>query len=761
LSDGCIGRPLRRREDERLITGRGCYAGDVPLAGLAHLSVLRSPLPHARIRSVDLAAARSLPGVLGAWAAADLAEVAGPMPDRVAGVVRKQRPVLAEGEVRYVGEPIAVVVAETAYAAADAAQAIVVDLDPLPAVGGVEEAAREGAPAVHDDVAGNLAGTIVREKDDVEAAFRGAVVERGRFTVGRIAGAAIEPRTVTAAWEGGGAARGRRPPGDRLTVWTSTSGHFRVRDALAAVLGLDKGAVRVLAPDVGGSFGSKGTAYPEEVLVAIASRRLGRPVRYSGSRSEDLASTNQAHGVVLDLELAADPDGRLRGLRGTVLHPLGAYATGGVPERPLQHLLSAYRLPAVRLELRAYFTNTAPTAAIRGGGRPVGNFGIERMMDRLARRLGLDPLELRRRNLVRPDEMPYDTGLPFAGSPIVYDGGDFPALLEAAASALGYQELRRRQGDGEPLGVGLTLFVESTGLGNPEPARVRIEPDGRARVFAGSAPGGQSHLTTLAQVGADRLGWPVEQVEAIAGDSTAVPGSGPTGGSRTAVELGNAVARAAASARRALRERAAELMEADPADVEVFPEAARVRGAPARSLALAEVVGDGLEVSEVFEGGGSTFASGAVGVVVEVDPETFSPTIRRCVFAHDSGREINPMVVEGQVHGGYAHGLGYALYEEAVYEPGGAFLSTTFLDYAVPTAPEVAAVPEVLALPTSTAHNPEGFKGAGESGAVGTPGAVANAIEDALRRWRPEATVDDLPITPNRLFQRGEDSLRT
>jgi carbon-monoxide dehydrogenase large subunit len=627
------------------------------------------------------------------------------------------------------------VVAESAAAAADAVESIAVDLDPLPAVAGVLQAAVDP---------GNLAGTIVRVKGDPDAAFGlGAVVARGRFSMARIAAAALEPRTGTAAWRDG-----------VLTLWASTAGHFRVRDAVATALGLAPERVRVLAGDVGGSFGAKVVAYQEDVLAAAAARALGRPVRYTLSRSEDLASTNQAHGIVLDLELAADPDGRLRGLRASVSFPVGAYAAGGVPERPLQHLLGAYRLPAVRLELRAYFTNTAPTGAVRGGGRPVGNYGIERIVDRLARELDIDPVDLRRRNLVRPDEMPYDTGVEFAGAPIVYDGGDFPALLERAAAALGYDELRRRQRAGERLGVGLTVFTESTGLGGPEPARARIEPAGRAIFFAGSAPGGQGHRTTLAQVGAERLGWPIEQVDVVAGDSWAVDGRAPTGGSRTAVEAGNAVGLAASAARRALRERAGALLEADAADIEVSPDGGWVRGTPARRIALADLVGeDGLEVKEVFEAGSSTFASGAVGVVVTLDPETLAPSVARCVFAHDSGREINPMVVEGQVHGGYAHGLGYALYEEAAYDAGANPLASTFLDYAIVTAAEVAAAPEVLALPTRTAHNPEGFKGTGESGAVPMPGAIAAAVEDALRCLGRTGGVDAVPVTPSRLFE--------
>jgi carbon-monoxide dehydrogenase large subunit len=436
-----------------------------------------------------------------------------------------------------------------------------------------------------------------------------------------------------------------------------------------------------------------------------------------------------------------------------VSFPVGAYAAGGVPERPIQHLLGAYRLPAVQLELRAWFRNTAPTGAVRGGGRPVGNYGIERIVDRLAHLLEIDPLDLRRRNLVGPDDMPYDTGVDFGASRIVYDSGDFPLLLDSAAAALGYDELRRRQRAGERFGIGLTVFTESTGLGGPEPARVRIEPTGRAFFFAGSAPGGQGHETTLAQVGAERLGWPIERVEVVAGDSGVVAGRAPPGASRTAVEAGNAVGLVAAAARNALRERASALLEADAADIEVSPEGGWVRGTPARRIAVTDLVGeDGLQVEEVFEAGSSTFASGAVGVVVTLDAETLAPSVVRCVFAHDSGREINPMVVEGQVHGGYAHGLGYALFEEAAHDAGANPLATSFLDYAIVTAAEVPAGPEVLALPTRSAHNPEGFKGVGESGAVPMPGVVSAAVEDALRCLGLPAEVDVVPITPTRLF---------
>ncbi|HEY4025507.1 MAG TPA: molybdopterin cofactor-binding domain-containing protein, partial [Candidatus Dormibacteraeota bacterium] len=605
---------------------------------------------------------------------------------------------------------------------------VALDLEPLPAAGDVVAATAPGAPLLHEGVAGNLAGVTRRTIGDAAAAWTGAgVVVSRRLRLARVAGAYLEPRSVTAAWD---------QAGDSLTLWSSTQSVYGVRHQVAAMLGLAPERVRVLAEDVGGAFGAKGMPYAEEVLAPAVARRLGRPVRWVAGRSEDTAATAHAHGDVLELELAATAGGRLCGLRVRMLHDIGAHAGPGADQgdNVLSHLVCAYRLPALEAEVRQIYTNAVPSGFIRGGGREVGNFAIERMLDLLASRLGIDPAEVRRRNLVQPEEMPYDTGYPRGDSTVVYDGGDYPRLLDTALGAIGYDDVRRRQADGARLGVGVACCVESTGIGVPETARVNVRPDGSVTAFVGSTPQGQGHRTSLAQVVAERLGWPLERVTVVAGDTDAVPRSYNSAASRTAYEVGNAAALVATAARRRLRELGAERLEADPADVEVSPDGARVRGAPARTVPLAELApAGGVEASEVFDSRRS-FASGCHAALVDVDPETGSVTVLRYVIVHDSGRAINPLLVDGQLHGGYAHGLGYALLEEAVYDEEGAFRSASFLDYTIASAAEVAPPPELHEVRSEVFGNPEGFKGVGESGTIPVPAAIAAAVDDALRR---------------------------
>jgi carbon-monoxide dehydrogenase large subunit len=742
---------MRRREDPHLITGRGRYAGDIHLPDQAHLVVVRSSQPHAAIRGIEVEAARAMPGVVAAWTAADLPEGARTIRDFTPrGLTPRPRPVLAEGEVNYVGDALAVVVAETAYQAADAAEAVFADLEPLPAAGTIRAALAADAPLVHADLPSNSMGGYERAFGDVDAAFEeGAVVVRESLRLARIAGAAMEPRAVTA-----------QSDGSHLRVWTSTQHTYGVRDRLSELLKLDKAEIDVLAEDVGGGFGPKAQVYAEEVLTAWAAMTLKRPVRWIATRSEDTATTVHAHGTVFEVDIAADPDGRLRGLKGHVWHDVGAYPGSG-PNQPglmVAHLLSAYRVPAMRFEVTLVHTNTASTGFVRGGGRPAGNFVVERMMDRLAHRLGMDPVEVRRRNLVQPGEMPFDTGYPAGRQTVVYDSGDYPALLTAAMEGVGYDEVRTAQGKpqagGRLRGVGVACCVESSGFGS-EQARVRVARDGTATAFLGSTPQGQGHLTAAAQVLADRLGWPLDRIRAVAGDTASVEWGEMTAGSRTAIQVGNAVSMAAASARRWILEHAAEKLEADAADLVLEEGVVSVKGSPASSVPAAEVVPEeGLEVVETFQPPmPNAYSSGCHAAVVDVDPATGSVEIVRYAIAHDTGRPINPLLVEGQLQGGYAHGLGYALFEELVYQPEGGFQSASFLDYTIPSAPEVAVEPRLIPMGTPTPANPEGFKGAGESGTIPVPGAIANAVEDALRQVRPDAVINELPITPQRVFE--------
>ncbi|MGH7762022.1 MAG: xanthine dehydrogenase family protein molybdopterin-binding subunit [Candidatus Dormibacteraceae bacterium] len=724
MSEAWIGRSLRRREDPPLLQGHGRFAADNHPAGMLHMVVRRAGIAAGESLSIDLTEALKMPGVAGAWTAGQLGLVDDFMPDATPQPPPVRRPILARGVVRFPGDAVAVVGAESEYQAHDAADAITVDLHPA------VEAPRP------------LPSQTFRA-GDVEAAFEGAAVTlRESLKMARICGGAVEPRAVFADW---------RDSEQVLYVRASAGGVHVLRDTLIRCLGLERSQVVVLSEDVGGSFGAKNHPYPEYLMAAAISRLMKRPVRWVAGRSEDGQTTGQSHAVDIDFEIASDGEGRILGARGKFAWTIGAYPGRGAFQdlSMAAHAMSAYPFPSIQVEVAPRHSNTAPAAFIRGGGRPVGNFAIERMVDRLARRLGVDPIELRRRNLITPQQMPYDTGL----ASIVYDGGDFPRLLDLAVERAGAAQVRERQKAGEPVGVGVAMCVESTGIGMAEPSRVAILPDGTARVFTGSTPQGQGHHTFVAQVVADRLGWPIERIEVRTGDSRDVPFSAVTAGSRSVLEVGNSVAMSAASARRMLLERASLRLEVATEDVVIGPAGVSVRGVPDRMVPLAELIEDGLEAAETWDSNGRrAWASNCHAAAVRLDRETGAVEVEHYVIAHDSGRPVNPLTLDGQLRGGYAHGLGYALFEEAVYSPEGNFLSASFLDYAIVSAAEVGRGPELIHTETRTQHNPEGFKGAGEAGTIAVPAAIANAVEDALYAMGREVCVDEVPITPQRLW---------
>ncbi len=715
---------MKRREDPPLIQGLGRYSADSHAAGMLHMAVRRAGVPRADGLKVDVSAALKMPGVAGAWAFGEIGLADGYMPDpNPQQPLPVRRPVLSKDEVRFEGDAVAVLVAETEYEAHDAIDAIEVELNPI------------------TQTASSLPSQTFRIGDGA-AIDRAPVKVNQHLSMARIEGAAIEPRAAFADWN---------DSEQKLYIRATVGGVHVLRDTLARCLGLERTQVIALSEDVGGSFGAKNHPYPEYIMAAAISRLLKRPVRWVANRSEDGHTTGQAHGADLELEIASDDQGRLAGLRGKLAWTIGAYAGRGAFQEGSMatHAMSAYRMPAFEVEVAPRFSDTPPTAFIRGGGRPVGNFGIERMIDRLARRLGLDPIELRRRNLVQPAEMPYATGL----NDIVYDGGDYPRLLELATERADANSIRDRQRAGEPVGIGVAMCVESTGIGMPEPSRVAVRADGTVVVFVGSTPQGQGHQTFVAQVVADRLGWPIEKVEVKAGDSRDVAFSFVTAGSRSALEVGNSASMSAVSARRMLLDRAAEKLEASADDIVVGIEGAGVRGVPDRKVPLRELVADGLEAAAVWDSKGkNAWASSCHVAVVRIDAETGGVDIERYVIAHDSGRPINPMTLEGQLHGGYAHGLGYALFEEALYSPDGNFQSPSFLDYTIVSAPELRAEPELIHTETPSSHNPEGFRGAGEAGTIAVPAAIANAIEDALYAMGYDVAVDSVPVTPLKLW---------
>jgi carbon-monoxide dehydrogenase large subunit len=762
-----IGAPLRRKEDPRLLRGDGVYVADVQVAGALHAAFVRSPYAHARVRSVDLAAARQQPGVVAAYAYADVADVAKPLPMLVPHrALHPRMPYpLARDKVRYVGEVVAMVVAEDAYLAEDAAEAVVVEYDELPALASGAQALAPDAPRLHDDLEHNAAVDLQHGTGDVERAFAEAdLVIEEHFSVGRISGQPLEPRGCLALWED-------TKLGPTLTLWDSTQSPHTARRVLADIFGLPQQAVRVIAPDVGGGFGIKNRFYQEEAAVAIAAQKLARPVRWVEDRREDLITTYQARDQVHESAIAVRRDGTILGLRDTFIADQGAYTPFGlvVPFNTTTTLPGPYHLPNYDAHMRVAYTSKPPIAPYRAAGRPQGVLVMERLLDLAARALGIDRAEIRFRNMIQPHEFPYDLGLKDRdGTAIVYDSGNHPETLRQALDLIGYktfaidQEAARRQG--RYLGLGLASYVESTGRGPFEGATVRVEPTGRVMVLTSSAPQGQSHETTLAQICAERLGVAPEAVTVVTGDTSAIPLGLGTYASRTAVVAGNATSQAAAAVREKALRVAAHLLEAAPSDLALDDGEITVRGAPDRTLPLADVartlsapppaflfppdLEPGLEATTYFHPEGNAYAGGTHAAIVEVDVETGQVEIHRYVVAHDCGVVINPLVADGQTQGGVAQGIGTALYEEMVYDENAQPLTASYMDYLLPTSMEV---PSMLMshLETPSPLNAEGFKGLGEGGAMPVPAVIANAVADALLPLG--VRIRDLPLTPRRL----------
>ena len=769
-----VGAEVKRVEDPRLLTGRGRYVDDLHPAGCLHLAVVRSQHAHARVPAVDLSGARALPGVVAALAHADLADRLRPLPlagtppaslqARVGFQVRlaDQYP-LARDRVRYAGEPVALVVADSRYLAEDALERVRVGYEPLPAVADAEAGLRPGAPRLHEGWEDNVAVAFRHAIGDPAGAFASApVVIRERLRVQRYGGMPLEPRAVLAEPD---------PRTGGLTVWASTQVPHLLHRALLDPLGLPAHLVRVVAPDVGGGFGTKCSVYPEDVLVPLLAARLGRPVKWVETRREHLVSATHSREQLHDVELAATRDGVMLALRDRFLLDQGAYNPWGIvqPYNTVGHLLGPFRIRHLEVEARSVVTNKTPHAPYRGAGRPEAVFVMDRMADRLARQVGLDPAEIRRRNFVRPQELPYDVGLLYRdGNPLVYDSGDFPAALEAALDALGYQERRAEQAELRRRrvyrGVGLSSYVEGTGIGPFEGATVRLDPAGHVLVATGACSQGQGHETVYAQLAADVLGVSLEAVTVVGGDTSLIPFGVGTFASRSLVLAGNAVAEAAGQVRARLVEAAAVLLEARPDDLEVSGGRVVVRGVPGRGVAFPAILQAALPTfagpSRLPHGPGAfeatsyqavptvTFASAVHAAWVEVDAETGAVRLLRYVVAHDCGRVVNPVLVDGQIHGGVAQGVGGGLGEELVYDGSGQPLTATFMDYLIPPAAMLPPV-ETVHLEFPSPRNPLGVKGVGEGGAISPPAAIANAVEDALQPFGVRVT--ETPLTAARV----------
>ncbi|HXG15793.1 MAG TPA: xanthine dehydrogenase family protein molybdopterin-binding subunit [Calidithermus sp.] len=767
-----VGAAVRRREDPRLLRGEGRFLDDVTLPGMLHAAFLRSPHAHARLRAVRTDRARALPGVAAVFTFADLARWLKPLPlfgapppglTASVNVEFRQAPqrALCEDRARYVGEIVAMVVADSRARAEDALDLIEVDWEPLPAVVDMQAAAEPGAPLVHEAWGTNVAVAFTHAVGDVEGAFRRAdVVVRETFRIQRYVGMPIETRGVIAAWD--------RRDGS-LTTWNSTQVSHFVQQGLAATFGLPHHKIRVIAPDLGGGFGTKASGYPEDQLVPIAALVLGRPVKWVEDRREHMMGAAHARHQVHDIALAAARDGTILAVRDRIWLDLGAFNVWGIvlPYNTVAHLLGPHRVRALEVEVRGIVTHKTPNAPYRGAGRPETVFAMDRAVDRLARTLGLDPAEVRRRNYLRADELPWDLGIPYRdGNRLVYDSGDFAGALEAALDAAGYQEFRREQerlrARGIYRGIGISGYVEGTAIGPFEGATVKLDLDGRVLVATGAVSSGQGHETTFAQVAADVLGVPLEWVTVVGGDTAAVPFGVGTFASRSAVTAGNAVADACRQVRAKLVEAAAAVLEAAPADVEIEDGRAFVRGAPASAVTLDRVVRAALptfaragvrapdfEATAYHHVPTVTFASAVHVAQVEVDPGTGLVRLLRYVVAHDCGKVINPLIVEGQIHGGVAQGVGGALLEELVYDDQGQLLTGSLMDYLVPTAPDLPPI-ETVHLECPSPRNPLGAKGMGEGGAISPPAAIANAIEDALAPFG--VVIRETPVSPSRLL---------
>ncbi len=760
-----FGARVRRREDARLITGHGRYVADVALPGTLHVAVHRSPHAHARIVKIEADAAWRRPGVAHILLPGDVAAL-GRLPLLVphASLVGPATPEILPGDsVAYVGQAVALVVAESAAQADDALAALRVEYEPLPAVASLEEALQPDGPRVHPG--GNVAARFTqRVGDPASLLTRAHTIVRERFRLHRGAGMALETRGIAARWD---AELGQ------LVVWSTTQAPQILRRLAARYLGLAEHAVRVITQDIGGGFGPKGIVYPEDILVPLLARRLNRPVKFIETRREHLLAVTQERDQWHEVELGLTRDGEIVALRDSFVHDCGAFVSWGiiVPLITSVSVPGPYRVPHYEVTLTALYTNRVPVTPVRGAGRPQAVFVMERMLDRAAERLGIDRVAIRARNLIQPGEFPYDVGLVSRdGSPRRYDSGNYPECLRRLTEAMDWNgfpaEQQRARAEGRALGLGVALFVEDTGLGPYEGVKVRVDPSGQVFVFSGASSQGQSHETTLAQIVADTLSVSLESVTVVPGDTAGLPHGVGTFASRVAVLAGSSAARAATEVRDKALAVAASQLEAAPADLTFEDGRIAVRGMPDRKLGLAEVatiastprpgyampggLEPGLEATAYVPVPQSTYSSGAHAAVVEVDAETGAVRIVRYVAVDDCGTIINPAVVEGQIHGGVAHGIGNALLERVVYDAAGQLLTGTLMDYALPRAVDVPAL-EAHHVVTPSPLNPLGVKGAGEGGTLPAPAAIANAVADALRSLGIELT--EMPLTPERLWQ--------
>jgi carbon-monoxide dehydrogenase large subunit len=767
VESGIFGARVRRIEDEALLRGRGRFVDDIRLSDMLHAAFLRSPYAHALIRNIDATAALAAPGVHAVWRCADIERLVPSSlmpPGTWSPAMRFRTPThaLARDETCHVGEAVAVVFASDRYRAEDAASLIAVEYEPLPVSGDCRRALEPGAPRAWHAAPDNLLADFRVAFGDCEAAFAGAPhVFAETF---------FQHKGVSHPMEGRGIVARFDEAEDRVTAFLSTQAPHAARGKLVEFLGCAEAQIRLVNPDVGGGFGPKALFYPEDVVVALAARTFRRPVKWVEDRREHFTGTSQERDQHWIMEIAADAEGRILGLRGTLVHDHGAFTPGAInlPQNSAMSVLGPYAVSNFDLRVQVILTNKVPASPVRGAGRPQAAFVMERMIDRVARELGIDRVELRRRNLIPPERMPYSLPLTNRdGSTVTYDSGDYPEAMDAALRAIDWAGFAERQAaarrEGRHLGIGIAGYVEATGRGPFESGLVRIGPSGRIVVHTGASPQGQGTKTTLAQLCAAQLGAAVGDIVVVTGDTAAIPLGLGAYASRQAVTAGSSVHLAAVAVREKALGIAAHLLEAAKEDLEIADGRVFVRGVPKMSVTLAQIanavagtpgyalppgMAPGLEATSNWMPQALTYCNGCAAAEVEVDVETGAVTIRRYVAVHDSGRLINPMIVDGQILGATAHGIGSALFEWMKYDDNGQPLTTTLAEYLLPTAPEIPPI-DIVHRASPTPLNPIGVKGAGEGGTIPAPAAIISAVEDALAPFG--VRISESPITPDRL----------
>lgn len=773
-----FGKPITRNEDPRLLTGRALFVDDVDIPGMCHAAFVRSQHAHGRIVSIDTSQAREMPGVIAIFTAADLGDYWKPGPllvspppiERLVFNQRTQVP-LAKDKVRHVGEPIALVIAESRYIAEDAAEQIWVEIEPLEAVVDLEKGLLPDAPRIHDDLASNLAAHVIQERGNYAAARRQAdhIVKR-TFQYDRGTSAALENRGIVAAWDA---------KAQHLTIWDTTQAPIIIRNGLAGMLDLSESQVRVIAPFLGGGFGTKVMMfYPEEVVIPWAARRLKRPIKWIEDRQENFIGTCQERNQVHEAEIALTRDGIILGVKDEFLHDNGAYNPYGltIPINSQCTLLGPYSVPNYYSEFKLVFTNKPLTGPYRGAGRQHGVFVMERLLDIAARELGIDRTEIRRKNFLAPDSFPHDNNIIYQDfAPLVYDSGNYEAALDKALEMIGYasfgEDKAKARAEGRHIGLGIVCYVEGTGIGPYEGARVTVGANGKVNVATGVGTQGQGHYTSFAQIAAEALGVNVRDVHVVTGDTADFHWGAGTFASRGAVVAGNAVHAAAMKVREKILGMASSRLDNVPIEqIELADGTARIKGVPDSAITLGSLAvaanptrgavepgtEPGLEATSYFGPRSGSTASGVHAIIVEVDPETFDVDILRYLVIHDCGPLINPMIVDGQVHGGVAQGIGNAFYEKLVFDDNGQLMNASFMDFLMPTATDVPPI-ETGHIETPSPLNPLGIKGAGEAGAIPVGAAFAQAVEDALDAYGLE--IREIPLSPNRLFEliQGRD----